>query len=261
MEAITVIIPCYNCADTVEQTVDSILSQQCNARVEVVLVNDGSTDSTHDILEGLSHDHNEVSVKHLQASSGRPSIPRNVGLDMTQGEFVCFMDADDIMPQGYLDAARKVIRSSCEFSGSLKYPFTDHTPPDRECMVGIRALKVPNLLEYSKNLFTTSGLLIPRELIGDMRFENIYLEDWRFLIRLYQRGGHGWLLLSPRVFYRVHAKSLTPKKKTLQVRRVYRVLWEVHGWLVAPILYAGYFLVGACKIAIESRQAQRIFKY
>ena len=89
----TVIVPVYNPGPYIEQLVDSLLGQTLDG-IELVLVDDGSTDGTAERLDALALQHDHIKVAHIP-NSGWPGRPRNVGLDMATGEFVFFADNDD----------------------------------------------------------------------------------------------------------------------------------------------------------------------
>ena len=253
MSLITVIVPAYNCAGTVRETVESILRQQVSSKVEIIIVNDGSTDETKETIEIIANDKRNVRIINRQFSSGRPSIPRNEGIDASEGEYICFMDADDIMPEGYLAAAMKAVKGETQFVGSLKCSFVTDVPAIKKKKMSCYYLQIPRLIEFCKEVYATSGLVIPKKLIGDTRFENIYMEDWRFLIRLYEKGGEGKVMLKPRVFYREHEKSLHPKSKKEQIRRAFSIHKERYGLFGAIPYLFGYFLIASIKLVLESK--------
>ena len=253
MSLISVIVPAFNCAGTVKETVFSVLQQKCESDIEIIIINDGSSDSTKHVIEEIADNSENVMVINRQTSSGRPSIPRNEGLNLCKGDFVCFMDADDVMPDGYLAAALQVMEEKNIFAGSLKYPFSSTLPHISNRSKSVTSLSIPKFIQNAKNVFTTSGLVIPIKLIGRLRFQNVYLEDWRFLMQLYGEGVRGKLLLSPRIFYRVHGQSLTPKNKKIQVRRVFSVHKEMYGLIGGYILFVCYLMIGGLKIALESK--------
>lgn len=89
---LSIIIPAYNVADYLPKCLDSILSQNCDD-VEVICVNDGSTDATGLILSRLEEAYDNVVVVN-QDNAGM-SASRNKGLDMAKGEYVMFVDSDD----------------------------------------------------------------------------------------------------------------------------------------------------------------------
>jgi len=96
---ISVVIPCYQAADTLPETLASVFAQDY-PRVEIVAVDDGSTDGTPDILAGYG----DRIVTRRIPNSGGPSRPRNEGLELASGEFVAFFDSDDLMLPGKLTA-------------------------------------------------------------------------------------------------------------------------------------------------------------
>ena len=89
---VSVIIPAFNAAATLAETVDSILAQTYDP-IEIIVVDDGSTDDTSTVAESY-----QARLNYLrQANSGGCAVPRNTGLARCQGEYIAFMDADDLM--------------------------------------------------------------------------------------------------------------------------------------------------------------------
>lgn len=91
---VSVVIPVYNKEKYLKECIESVLSQTY-PNVEVVAVNDGSTDESHSILEYYASCHNGFYIVN-QANKGL-SVARNVGLDTCKGQYVLFHDADDIL--------------------------------------------------------------------------------------------------------------------------------------------------------------------
>ena len=89
---VSVIIPCYNAAAVVERAVASVFAQT-QRPLEVICVDDGSTDGTRQVLAGLQQQHPALQVIH-QSNGGAPRA-RNVGLAAATGQYVQFLDADD----------------------------------------------------------------------------------------------------------------------------------------------------------------------
>jgi FkbM family methyltransferase len=90
---ISVIIPCYNAADCLPNTVSSILKQRIND-TEILVVEDKSTDNTLAVAEQLKQTTEHLSIIQ-QIANGGPAKARNAGLREAKGEYVCFLDADD----------------------------------------------------------------------------------------------------------------------------------------------------------------------
>ena len=88
---VSVIVPCYNRADIVGETIDSLLSQSY-PRLEVIVVDDGSTDNTRAVIAEYS----DPRVRYVFKPNGGLSAARNFGLEHANGEFIAFLDSDDL---------------------------------------------------------------------------------------------------------------------------------------------------------------------
>ncbi len=88
----SVVIPAYNCAGTLEGTVDSIRASGLTD-LEIILIDDGSTDGTAEVCDGLVGRFPEVRCVH-QSNEG-VSAARNRGIDESEGEYIWFVDSDD----------------------------------------------------------------------------------------------------------------------------------------------------------------------
>ena len=95
---VSVIIPCYNKAQYVAQAIESVLNQTYS-NVEIIVVDDGSTDNTKEILEGLALQ--DSRVVPINKNNEGVSIARNTGLLAAKGEYVSFVDADDYVASDY----------------------------------------------------------------------------------------------------------------------------------------------------------------
>src|SRR4051812_30232823 len=87
---VSVIIPAHNSADFIGTAVESVLAQTF-ADYEIVVVDDGSTDGTREVLERF-----EGRIVYLHQQNRGVSAARNAGIRRSRGELVCFLDADDI---------------------------------------------------------------------------------------------------------------------------------------------------------------------
>ena len=91
---VSVIIPVYNVERYLKQCIDSVLAQTYQ-NIEIILVDDGSTDSSSDICDDLSIQHYSIEALHKQ--NGGASSARNYGLKHAKGEYVYFLDSDDYL--------------------------------------------------------------------------------------------------------------------------------------------------------------------
>src|SRR5690348_16699770 len=103
---ITVVIPAYNSANYIDETILSVLNQSLNAD-EVIVVDDCSTDNT---TERVRHYGKAVTLITLTRNTGGASIPRNVGIDAARSEWIVPFDADDVMLPGKLEKHAAMVR-------------------------------------------------------------------------------------------------------------------------------------------------------
>ena len=97
---VSVIIPAYNAEETIEVTISSVLKQTLN-NIEIIVIDDGSTDKTGQIIDGLIKLYPEKLVGIHIDNSG-VSAARNIGIDLSHGKYIGFVDADDtISPNMY----------------------------------------------------------------------------------------------------------------------------------------------------------------
>lgn len=100
-DLISVIIPCYNVEKFIKDCIDSLCSQTYK-NYEAIFINDGSTDRTPQLLESLCKD--KPNFKIVTRENGGLSAARNSGLEIAGGEYIAFLDSDDMYRPNYLEA-------------------------------------------------------------------------------------------------------------------------------------------------------------
>lgn len=96
---ISVVIPTYNIERYLNETVDSIINQTIGfSNIELIIVDDGSTDSTKKIINEYSEKYENVFHIYLDYNSGFPGRARNIGIETANGEYLMLIDHDDQCP-------------------------------------------------------------------------------------------------------------------------------------------------------------------
>jgi glycosyltransferase involved in cell wall biosynthesis len=187
---LSIIMPCYNCEDLLEEALES-LEGQTRKDFRLICINDGSTDSTPEILDRwLKKSRFSMTVIHQK--NGGVSRARNRGLEKADTKWVAFLDADDIYHPNYveklLDAAEKADADTayCPLSRNLDEVWA--AEPTVEAVSHTPKQAMENLL-YHMGQYGFYCYLYRRDLLGDQRFdENTkFGEDrefnWRYLCR------------------------------------------------------------------------------
>lgn len=221
---ISVIVPAYNAQETIKECVESILHQSFDD-FEVIIINDGSIDSTRELAAELALKDRRVQV--INQSNRGVSASRNQGLQVARGPYVCTLDADDIWVFDKLEVQLAAInheQDTVVIGGLRRFVdnesgrewLTETMPPDVDDRCDYLGL-VMNLPSTSVALLST--MLAPRRHLLDVGGWNGRLrtgEDWDL-----------WLRISGRVrfkainkillYYRKHKASATKEHDSMWV--------------------------------------------
>jgi len=181
---ISVVIPAYNCEKTISKTIASVINQTFTDW-ELIIVNDGSTDTTLDIISQI--DDSRIQIFSFDNAGG--NVSRNRGLKYAVGEFISFLDADDIWTSDKLASQLKVLQENPQIA--VAYSWTDYIDENDQFVVsGGRVMLKGDV--YEKLLITNflengSNPLIKREcLISLGGFDESLpaAQDWDMWLRL-----------------------------------------------------------------------------
>ena len=187
---ISVIIPAYNVESSLERCALSVMGQTYKD-FEVVLIDDGSTDSTPSICDALGQKYANIKVLH-QKNSG-VSAARNKGIDIAKGEYLCFIDSDDYVEPDYLEQLYHAIDSNqADLAGCDQ---VGKSMLIKEDVMDSSSKIVDAILGYGKreNNQAVWNKLFKKAIIGDLRFPtDIFLgEDTLFCVEYAKRCKKG----------------------------------------------------------------------
>lgn len=190
---ISVIVPAYNAEKTIQRAVRSVLTQTY-PNVELVVVDDGSTDGTGALLDTLAA--TEPRLRILHQSNGGVCVARNAGLNAAKGERICFLDADDELTEKALQTLSEtmeetrsdIVAGTCERVRSDESSFEKYALPGEHWTWQALEPLEHSLADHPAT-YSVWGKLYRREVLGDTRFvegRRIH-EDSFFLFQVFQQ--------------------------------------------------------------------------
>jgi len=230
---ISVIVPVYNGARFLCEAVESILYQRYNP-LEVIIVDDGSTDDTAKVAASMGED-----IRYIYQSNSGPASARNTGLKMARGEIIGFLDADDLWPDNKLniqlnrlieDPALDVVMGRIQY---IKMPGA----PD----INIKFRGPENILA---NVHLGSGLFKKSvfDRVGMFDESLLHWEDHDWFLRARELDVSITILKEITLYYRVHAQNMSHNenlgkkymfkalKKSLDRRRKQENIRKLSNW-------------------------------
>lgn len=217
---VSVIIPCYNAERFIEFTLVSILSQTYK-NIEVICINDGSSDKTHLILDEYNLKFSKIKV--INQKNQGVSVARNRGIEESKGQFIVFIDSDDIVPTNYIEVMMSLVEDeetviSTQISRFLKSDELDGIEKRCELRTVILDDK-KKIVDYfypfhNIDFFgSTVNKLYPRKVLvkNKTRFNPMLSvgEDLVFNLSVL-RSIDSWIIIKNlSYFYRVSSSSLT----------------------------------------------------
>lgn len=168
---LSIIIPIYNVEDTLRRCLESVLGQM-DDRMEVIIVDDGSTDTSGQIAEQMTAGRTDCRLIR-QANKGL-SAARNAGIEVATGDYITFVDSDDFVAEGTYSALLAVLDGHPTYD-ILEYPVMEHYGhPTKQHLLTFPDAVVGSIRDYwlsGAHLHTYAcNKLYRRELFADIRF-------------------------------------------------------------------------------------------
>jgi glycosyltransferase involved in cell wall biosynthesis len=189
----SIVIPVFNASELVKISIDSLKSQTFED-FEVILVDDGSTDDSYNIISELIINDNRFKI--LRQINGGPGCARNAGINISTGDFIGFLDADDYFHCDYLMKVNKSIVNNStdivvsdflkvDISGKIIKKYVSNL---YGCITGMEGLRY--ILRSEKITSMSQNKVFRRELFADVTFPGDILvnEDSSTLFKLFHKS-------------------------------------------------------------------------
>ena len=208
----SVVITNYNYGAYLRNCVESVVAQE-QRDCEIIIVDDGSTDDSRDVIAKIIEDHPSAKLIPLfQQNSGQPAIARNNGIKIASGRFIIPLDADDMFANGYLQACRQVIEERPEVN--LVTALCVHVYPDRNQLVRYGLFCAGNLALANQIVIASAYSKSLWEKVGGYR-ENVRgYEDWDMWLNMSLNGAVVAYLESVGLIYNAKDTGLFGNAKT-----------------------------------------------
>lgn len=215
---VSVIVPVYNAEKYIEKCVESLVNQTLKD-IEIIIINDGSTDNTLNILNKLSK---SSSIKVMTTKNNGIGITRNNGLKKAKGDYIFFLDGDDYIENNALELmynaaiSKKADIVICDMykvfndnkvKKSLKIDFCDGDLKENKAQL----IQIP---------LGPCGKLFKREILKNSFAENLKYEDVPFVSSAINESKNTIKLNKPLYYYVIHSNSET----TTMDERVFDIL-------------------------------------
>ena len=245
---VSIITPNYNCERFIAQTIDSVLAQTYQ-NWEMIIVDDCSTDNSYNIAVEYAKNDKRIIVLRNESNSGA-AISRNKALDNAKGEYIAFLDSDDLWEQNKLEKQLKFMEeNNCDFS------FSRYSLIDEENNSLGKTANIVKKLSYFKLLHHDYiGCLTAMyrfDIAKDIRSYNIKNNnDYGLFLQVVKKAKNAMGINEILAFYRIRRAGIS-RKKFKKVKPYFELMRK---YLHIPYIFACWFLF--CNILIG-----KVYKY
>jgi len=257
---ISVIIPIYNAQNYLEETILSVLGQSYE-NFELLLINHHSTDGSVNIIDKYVQIDNRIKIVNLNINKGGPAYPRNEGLKIAKGEYIAFLDSDDVwLPEKLEKQLSILLNSSYDIVHTLAYSIDT----DSKRIGIVNNQKIYNKLKYflsdSSILYFSNYININTVLMKNdshIKFREdkylIALEDMFFWIENLYRNKKVYLIEEKLINYRIVNNSASDRSSDKSFRKLfYLYSLLLNDNKISLKMFSVCFLVNMFKISIRN---------
>lgn len=221
---ISVIVPIYNTDKYLDDCIESIVNQSYS-NLEIILVNDGSTDRSQEICEKWRDKDSRICLIN-QSNMGAP-VAKNTGLDIIKGNFFMIVDSDDILHKKNIEILYEaLIKSNADVSqGNYTENFEKFNEKNKEMNI-ICSTKIFSTKDALKELITRKSFnqmpwnkIFKKEVLNDIRFpKGKYIDDEYWTYKLFLNAKYSVMVNTITYYYRQHENSIMGQ--SFSVKRV-----------------------------------------
>ena len=235
MPKVSVIVPVYNVEKYITRCLTSLVKQTIDD-LEIILVNDGSTDNSEKVIRQFKKDYKNII--YVKKENGGLSSARNFGLIYATGEYVAFLDSDDYVDRSiYQKMYEKAKATNSDY---VECDFIWKYPDNEKIDVGFRYKDKKEMFEKAR--VVAWNKLIKREIIINNKLEfpvGLYYEDVEFFYKLLPYINNFSFVEEPLIYYVQRGNSIV-NKQDARTKQIFKVLDNVINYYKKIGLYNEY---------------------
>lgn len=226
---ISCIIPVYNAEKYLHRCIDSVLVQDYPA-IEIILIDDGSTDASSTICDEYAAQHYNIIVKHT--SNKGASLARKTGLELAKGEYLTFVDADDYVTHNYVSAMFEALKKyNTEISSCCQQIIKPNDILQVSTHIEILLLKDSDLMSrfFWYEFWGMPASLYHKAVFKRINFPKATLsEDYYIKCQIFLRNCKMAYVDAPLYIYEKHADSLSNTKLSAKAFEEFENVYYVY---------------------------------
>lgn len=211
---VSIIVPIYNVEKFLRECIESLINQSYE-NIEIILINDDSPDNSKSICEEYQKKDNRIKLYNKE--NGGLSDARNFGIEKSTGEYLIFVDSDDVIDRNYIKILLdNSVENDAEICICNFEKFEEHYHEDLATIHYKKSIYLPSefikeILCVKKNSYAW-GTLIKKKIFGDIRFKKgIRFEDIEMMYKLYMKSNRIIFVDLPLYKYRQQENSIVHK--------------------------------------------------
>lgn len=212
---VSVVIPNYNCGKYIRETLESVINQNYK-NIEIIIIDDCSTDNSMEIVKKYQKIDLNIKVEIMKSNQGA-AICRNRGIELAKGEYIAFLDSDDLWNENKISKQIKFMEEN-----NYNFSFTGYEHIDESSnKLGIK-IRVPQKVSYNMLLwhdyFGCLTVMYNQKKLGKIYSENIRKNnDYSLFLNILKKERYAYGIKENLAKYRIRNGSISRNKwKTIK---------------------------------------------
>ncbi|WP_299153178.1 glycosyltransferase family 2 protein [uncultured Christiangramia sp.] len=224
---ISIVTPVHNCEAYISSTIKSV-QEQTYTNWELFLIDDCSTDNSVSLIERIQANDARIHLIRNEKNSG-PALTRNKGIEAASGEFITFLDGDDIWLPTFLETSLK----TC-LENKYEFVFSSYKRCDEELQPLLSDFIVPEKVDYYQ-LLKACPIPCLTAFIDTRRIGKVYMpvmnkrQDWGLWLAILKKVDYAYGIKEPLAVYRMRKDSVSRSKRKL-IPYVWKIYRKVEGF-------------------------------